>query len=128
MLEAFEAAGTGPPAWLPESLASRQGLAVLRIASAAYASRATDSPASTPWEPRLLGDVELSQSAMDAVALGSRVGLTVAELELWDADGWAAELARYGTADGRAARLRCVPVTDPQASDFGTALAAAPPA
>jgi len=126
MLEAFEAPGAWPLAWLPDDLASPQGISILRLATAAYASRPTDDPPNTVWEARILGDVELSQSAMDALAFGGRVGLTVAEIDLWDGDGWAADLARYGTADGRAARLRSVPVLDPQASDLGTALADAP--
>ena len=123
MLDAFDSAGAWPLAWLPDALLAPQGTALLRVASAGYATRATDDPASTVYEPRILGDVELSQSAVDLLGLGGRIALTVAELALDDADGWAAEMARYGSADGRGAVLRTVPVLDRHRSDFGTSLA-----
>ena len=53
------------------------------------------------------------------------MALTVSEIALADGDNFAADLARYGVADGRAVRLLSLPVLNPRASDFGTSLAAA---
>jgi hypothetical protein len=58
-----------------------------------------------------MGDVELSQSAVDALGIGGRVALGLADIDLWDGDGAMADLIRYGTADGRRVAIRVAPVT-----------------
>ena len=118
-----------PAGWshavLPEAFVTPQGISIFRAASAAWASDPADTPASTTWYPRLLGDVELSQSAVDALGIGGRVALGLAEIDLWDGDGALADLARYGTADGRRATVRTVAAITPRASGVGTRLNAA---
>ncbi|MGI9128060.1 MAG: hypothetical protein ACR2IG_07605, partial [Roseomonas sp.] len=111
--------------FLPDALAAPQNIATLRLASAGFVSAPNDTPALAFYEPRILEDIEIGQSAADALAVGGRVALTVSEIALADGDNFAADLARYGTADGRAVRLRSLPVLNPRASDFGTSLAAA---
>jgi hypothetical protein len=124
-MEAFAPAAALAPATLPAALASTSNIRTLRIASAGYASAPGDTPASTAWTPRLLGDIEIGQTAVDALGLGGRAALAAAAIEVWDGDGFAADLARYGTATGRAVALRLAEVRAPRASDLGTPLAQA---
>jgi hypothetical protein len=122
---AFDAPAFIAPAFLPDAFISPQNIATLRLASAGFVSGAADSPALTFYEPRILGEIEIGQSAADAVGVGGRVALTVSEIALADADGFSADLARYGGADGRAVRLLSLPVVNQRASDFGASLASA---
>lgn len=77
------------------------------------------------YEGRVLGGVEIGQSVSDAVAVGGRAALTVADLDLDNADGALDAIARFGLAVGRPVVLRAVPVRDRAASDFGTPLSGA---
>lgn len=124
----FAAPAALAPATLPAALVTPQGIATLRIASAGYASLGTDTPADTLYAPRLLGDVVLAQSALDAIAVGGRVALGLGDIELWNGDGQLADLVRYGTADGRRVAIRVAPARLPRASDVGSPLAALPAA
>lgn len=117
---ALDAPATWPPAVLPAQWVAPQGITVLRAASAVWCSGAYDDPPSTPWPARLLGDVEIGQNAMDAIGLGGRVALGLADIELWDADRALADLVRYGTADGRRVTIRTAAATSPRASHVGT--------
>ncbi len=119
----FEAAGLSPALVLPDAMVAAQQAGTLRWATAGYLSAPTDSPADTLWEPRLLGDVQISQSAVDAVGIGGILPVGLADIALADADGALADLDRFGTADGRRASITVIPVEDPRASDFGTPLA-----
>ncbi len=121
-----EPAGTSPAHVVPAAYAVVQPVGLLRWATAGYLSASSDSPADTLWEPRLLGDVQVSQSAVDAVGLGGILPVGLADIDLADADGALADLDRWGTADGRRATITVIPVEDPRASDFGTPLAGAP--
>jgi hypothetical protein len=123
--EAFDAPAWLAPAELPAALVSPQGIEWLRWSSAGYATRPTDSPASTPYPARIIGDVEMAQSAVDALGLGGQVAVTAGDIRLADGDGALADLDRYGTADGRAIRILTLPVRDNTASDFGAAYAEA---
>jgi hypothetical protein len=122
----FDAPAFQPPAWLPPDAVAPQGVTTLRWATAGYASRATDTPASTLYEPRLLADVTIGQSASSALGLGGVVALTGGSIAVANGDDALGDLDRYGTADGRAIHLLALPVADRGASDFGTPLAAAP--
>lgn len=122
---AFDAPGTWAPAVLPASLVAPQSITTLRFASAGFLSTPADDPPSTPWQPRILGDVEISQSAADALGVGGRIALGLADIALWDADGFFADTIRYGTADGRNVVIRAVPATTPRDSAVGSSLAAA---
>ena len=119
---ALEAYGITPDAVLPAFAEAAQFAVPLRLATAAYHSDTADIPASTAWPPRIVGPVELSQDVVSALGIGGAVALTAAEIVVHDGDGWAADLARYSTADGRAAEIRVVPVVNARASDFGTPL------
>jgi hypothetical protein len=121
----FDAPAFTAPAFLPEAFVSPQNIATLRLASAGFVSGVGDSPALAFYEPRIMGEIEIGQSAADALAVGGRVALTVSEIALADADGFSADLARYGGADGRAVRVLSVPVVNARASDFGATLASA---
>jgi len=118
---AFAALATQAPAVLPPALRAPQNIALLRLASAGYSSVPVGSADVATWSPRILGDVELSQSAIDALGLGGRTALTVAAIDLADADGFSADLARYDLANGRAITIRTAEVLDPRATDVGTA-------
>ena len=124
-MSAFDAAAFDAPAFLPADQLSPQNIGTLRFASAGYTTRDSDTPARAFYEPRILGEIEIGQSAADAFAVGGRVALGVSEILVADADGFAADLARIGIADGRAAYVRQIAVADSRASDFGTALASA---
>jgi hypothetical protein len=122
---AFDAPAMIAPAFLPAAFVSPQNIATLRLASAGFVSGVGDSPALAFYEPRIMGEIEVGQSAADAVAVGGRVALTVSEITLADADGFSADLVRFGGADGRAVRVLSLPVVNPRASDFGATLASA---
>lgn len=121
MRDGYSSHGELALAELPADAVSEQGTETLRWASAPYASAAgrtgTDALA---WTPRLLGDVVVEQTAMDAIGAGGVVALTTSDVDLSDADGALSDLAAYGLADGRDAVVRIVPVMDRQATDYGT--------
>ena len=117
-MSAFDVIAFDAPAFLPADQLSPQNVGTLRFATAGYMSGAF-------YEPRILGEITLGQSAADGFAVGGRVALGVSEIMVADADGFTADLARLGLADGRAAYVRQIAVTDARASDFGTALASA---
>jgi len=121
MFEAFAAVGAYAPATLPAGLAAQQNIGVLRLASAGWIGTVGGAPAL--YQPRLVGDVEVSVGAIDALGLGGRAALSVAIAEADDVDGLFADLARYDTATGRAVAIRTAEVLDPAASDTGTSYA-----
>lgn len=121
----FDAAGLDAAHVLPAALAAPQTVGTLRWASAGYISDIADAPANTLWEPRLLGEVTLQQSAADALSIGGTLSLGVGEVGLADADSALADLDRWGTADGRAVQITVIPVENAQRSDAGTPLAGA---
>ncbi len=118
----LEAALVSPALVLAVGDDATQTEQAIRIASYAYASDTLDTPASTVWFPRIVGGVDIAQDAISALGAGGVVALTAAELTVADQDGWAADLARYGTADGREIEIRAAEVVDARASDFGTPL------
>lgn len=123
MMNLFAAPGMYAPAVLPDDAMALQGLSVYRFASAGFATRASDTPSHTLYPPRLIGDVEIQQSAIDAVGVGGRVSLTISDIDVFNVDGGLADPARYGTSDGRTVAVRTVTVSNARASDFGTPLA-----
>lgn len=124
-MEAFAPAAAFAPATLPPAFVSPSNVRTIRISSAGYASGPADIPASTVWSPRLLDDIEIGQSAVDALGLGGRAAPAAAAIEIWDGDGFATDLARYGTAVGRAVAVRLAEVVNARASDAGTPFALA---
>jgi hypothetical protein len=124
-VENFAAPGLYAPAELPPAFAGLQSVTALRMASAAYAAGPGDDPANTVWAPRIYGDIEVRQNGMDALGIGGRVALGIAEVEVANADGALDTLVAYGLADGRAATIRVAPVTSPLASNFGSPLGTA---
>jgi hypothetical protein len=118
----LEAELLGPSLVLPASAEAAPSEESLRIASYAYASDLLDDPPSEVWYPRIVGGVTVEQDALTGLGGGGVVALTVAEILIADQDGWADDMARYGTADGREVELRVAEVTDPRASHFGTPL------
>ncbi|WP_372918765.1 hypothetical protein [Sandarakinorhabdus sp.] len=125
MSDGFAAPGTVAPAVLPAAFVTPQGVVVLRFGSATWISSTADDPPNTPYPARLLGDVEVSQSAVDALFIGGRMALGVADIALFDADGAADTAIRYGIADGRNVVIRVAAATTPNASNVGTALGSA---
>lgn len=123
-MEAIAAPGQYAPAQLPPSALPTTTIQTIRLASAAYATGADDDPAHTLYQPRLYGDIEVSQSAVDAFGIGGRVALGIAQVEVANADGLLLPQIAYGTADGRRCTVRVVPVVDTRQSNFGTALGA----
>lgn len=127
-MEAFSAPALYAPALLPPSYAAAPTLTVLRIASAAYITAPADDPASTLYTPRLYGDITVGQSGADALGIGGRVALGLAEFEVQNADRGLDGLIHYGIADGRPVTVRALPVSAPRAGHFGAALGSVPPA
>ena len=122
-MEAITAPGQYAPAAL--AAATLQSLLTLGIATAAYITGPAEDPPNLLYTPRLYGDIEVSQSGVDAFGIGGRVALGVADIELWDADLSFLGPVAFGTADGRGATIRVVDVVDPRASDFGTSIGSA---
>lgn len=125
MTEAFDAAATLAPAELPGGFGAAQGVEPLRVSSSGYATGPAESPASTGYDAAVMGEIEVSQSAFDALGVGGRVALGVADVVVRDL-GIVREIARLGTAVGRAAIIRTAPVISPRARNRGTPLATAP--
>lgn len=121
-MEGFGAPALSAPAALPAGFNSIAALARLRMASAGFTTSPDDDPADTLYTPRLYGDIEVNQSALDAAGIGGRVALGIAEVEVFNADRALDAAISRGVADGRAAWVRVVPVTDTQAGNFGAAL------
>ena len=108
-MEGFSAPGLYAPALLPAGFNAANNLARLRMATTGYATATDDDPASTIYKPRIYGDIEISQSAIDAGGIGGRVALGISEVELWNADRALDAAIANGTADGRWAWVRAVP-------------------
>ncbi len=118
----FDAPGIWAPAELPAGLLAPQGTQTLRVASYPYGSAESrgSNASALYWPPRILSDVVVQQSAIDAVGMGGVLALSAADIELADGDDWSAALDRYDTAVGRAATLRQVAARNSQATDLGT--------
>lgn len=119
-MEWFAAPALTPPALLPDGFQVVQNVGQVRFASAGYITGPLTEPANRVFPPRLYGDIAISQSGVDALGIGGRIALGVAEFEVWNADNALDQMVDWGTADGRAATIRIAPVLDQQASDFGT--------
>ena len=119
-MEDFDAPGAYAPAILPPSMLAAQSVVRFRAASAGYTSRPDDDPANVFFPPRLLGDIEIGQSAIDGFGIGGRMALTLAEFDLWDGDRSLLGIIVFGLSDGRPATIRQAVVVDQQASHFGT--------
>lgn len=119
---AFDAYGVQAPAELPAALVTPQNVSVLRIATYPYGSAATRDLAGAAvfYPPGILSDIAVEQAALDAIGVGGVLALSIGEVALSDADGFAADLDRYDTAVGRAATVRVVESRVPQATDLGT--------
>ncbi|MFN7306116.1 MAG: hypothetical protein ACK5TQ_05990, partial [Acetobacteraceae bacterium] len=59
----FDAPGMLAPAFLPDAFLAPERIATLRLASAAFVSALSDTPALAFYEPRILEDIEIGQSA-----------------------------------------------------------------
>lgn len=124
-MEAFGAPMLSAPMLLPAGFNTVALLARIRMASAGYTTAPDDDPSDTLYRPRLYGDIEVSQSAVDAAGIGGRVALGIAEFEAANTDRALDAAITRGVADGRAAWVRVAPVTDAQAGNFGAALGGA---
>jgi hypothetical protein len=122
LTSAFAAPATLPPAVLPAGLVAPQGTSILRVATYPYGSAESRDAtgAAVYWPPRILSDIVVEQTAIDAVGAGGVLALAASDIDLADGDGWAADLDRYDTAIGRAATVRVVEAVVPQATDLGT--------
>jgi len=109
---------------LPPGAESEQFAAAVRFATTGWHSDALDDPPSTSWPPRILGEVEVAQSAFAGLGGGNVLSLTASEILISDTDDFAADMARFNTADGREIELRVAEVIAPRASDYGTPLRA----
>lgn len=124
-VEAFDTLAGLPIAHIPPSAMAPANVATARYADRGYLTRTTDTPANTLFEARLMGDIEIAQSVIDALAVGGLVSLTASELELWNGDDVFNALAAEGRLDGRPVRIKIVQASDRAASDWGSAFSAA---
>lgn len=122
---AYDAGATQPIAHIPASALAPAGTVTARYADRGYLTRTTDAPANTLYEARLVGDVEISQSVIDALGVGGVVALTASELELWNGDDVFDALASEGRLNARPVTVKIVTASDRAASDWGSALASA---
>lgn len=109
------------PDLLPPDLVS----AGLAVATARYADRGLIFADHSFYRAGLMGDAVISQSAFDALGMGGRVGLTAAQIELWNGDKGLDLIAAQGRATGRNIRIQTVAATAPWRSDAGGDLTAA---
>jgi hypothetical protein len=114
------------PLALPPYAVPSRTILTLRLANAGYTTGQGDDPANTLYRPALMGDIEVSCSAVNALGIGGRVALGVAQVEVDDATGSLLPQVAFGTADGRRVTIRTAPVSDRRAGNYGTALGSAP--
>jgi hypothetical protein len=88
-------------------------------------TKTTDTPANTLYEARVMNDVEIVQSVIDALTVGDTVSTTISELELWNGDEAFESIVAQGGMDGRPIMIKIVPVSARAASDLGSSLALA---
>jgi len=85
-----------------------------------YSRRGMIYPDHTIYPPRLLSDIRIAQRGSDRIALGGRVSLTVAEVELSNADLEFDEMMARNLAVGRDVTILTMPDGNPwSASDGG---------
>lgn len=104
---------------LPANLISAKSAVV----TALYSDRGLIFSDGTFYRAGLMGDVTISQSLIDALGMGGRIGLTGAQLDLWNGDRALDSIASLGLAVGRKAKVRFVAAPSPWASDAGGVLA-----
>lgn len=120
-VESFAARDYVAPDLLPPELID----ALTGIVTARYADRGLIFSDHTFYRAALLGDAVVSQTAFDAVGMGGRVGLTAAQMDLWNGDRALDAIAAQGRAMGRTATIRTVGAASPSRSDAGGDLGAA---
>lgn len=108
-----------------DALPSALVTATSPVVTARYADRGLIFSDNSFYRAALLGDVEVSQTAFDALGMGGRIALTAAEVALWNGDRGLDLIASRGLANGRTLKLRTVSATQPWRSDAGGDLAAA---
>lgn len=106
------------PDLLPSGLVSSRS-AVLTVN---YADRGLIFSDNTFYRARLMADAVITQTAIDSLGMGGRIGLTAAQLDLWNGDRALDVIAAQGLATGRTARIRALPAPSPWKSDAGGAL------
>jgi hypothetical protein len=93
------------------------------IVTAMYADRGLIYSDNSFYTARLVGDVVIAQTAIDLLGMGGRIGITAAEIELFNGDRAMDGIAADGRATGRAARIKTVAAPTPSRSDAGGVLA-----
>lgn len=121
-MENFTAPALWSPGLLPLAQAAAQTVKIARYGAAGYITAPTDDPPNTLYAARLLGDVDIRQSGVDAFGVGGRVAITAGLADLDNTDHALDGAVRYGLADGRRITVRALPAPSPQASNVGTAL------
>lgn len=125
MLESMDGASLWAPSESPTFAGEPTTLTQLRVSDVGYMSRTTDSPANKLYRARIKGDITIGQSVADRIGLGGAVGLSATAIDLDNIDRDLDPIINFGYADGRAATLKIAAITNPAASDCGTALASA---
>ena len=111
-----------PLVTLPDEFAAAQGVNVARWSDRGYLSRTSDAMPNKLYEARLMGDVEISQSIVDALTVGNAIATTISEIELWNGDEALNNIAANGGMDGRAIVIKSSQITNFATSDCGGAL------
>jgi hypothetical protein len=114
MRQGFAAPAMTAPALLPAEFAPSVVVETFR-----WADRGLIFADNTFYEARLLGEIQISQSAMDKLAFGDRVALTASQASLWNGDRALDTVAAQNTAAGRKAVLKTSAAPSPSASDAG---------
>ena len=84
-----------------------------------YSRRGMIYPDNTIYPPRLLSDIRLAQRGSDRIALGGRVSLTVAEVDLWNGDLELDAIMARNLAVGRDVTIKTMPDGNPWAASDG---------
>lgn len=121
LFEGFSARDFTAPDLLPADLIS----AVTGVVTSRYADRGLIFSDNSFYRAALMGDVEVSQSAFDALGMGGRIGLTAAQIDLWNGDRALDLIAAQGRATGRSLKVRTTRAAQPWRSDAGGDLDAA---
>jgi hypothetical protein len=95
------------------------------VMTALFADRGLTYSDNSFYRARLMSDAVISQSAFDILAMGGRIGLTAAQLDLWNGDRALDNMAALGLLTGRTVKVRAVPAPSRSASDAGSSLSSA---
>lgn len=95
------------------------------VTTALFADRGLIYSDNSFYRARLMTDAVISQSLFDVIGMGGRIGLTAAQLDLWNGDRALDTMSALGLATGRSVKVRSVAAPSRSRSDAGGSLGSA---